>query len=92
MSGSSGGSGAEMTREGESQKVIGDFLVIWKVAKDRPPEFYIFHDHREKEGGNLWKYCQTDESKETFTCRKCGENAPAGVVYFGKTRALSDEE
>lgn len=75
----------------ENQKVIGDFLVVWKNQQDHKPEFHIFHSHATEKETNDYKYCvqATDES-EKWVCRICEEKVPAGVVYYGKTRRLNE--
>jgi len=76
----------------EHQKVIGDFLVVWKNEKDRTPEFHVFHSHTTEKESNNYKYCIKEESGENYLCRQCQVQVPTGVLYFGKTRRLSEDD
>ena len=71
------------------QKKIGEFLIEWKNDKEMNPEFHIFHYHGSEKDSNLYKYCIPAND---FKCRKCDLKPPAGVLYFGKTRRLSEDE
>jgi len=75
----------------EHQKVIGEFLVVWKNEKDREPEFHIFHSHSTEKETNNYKYCIRENDSDNYCCRQCGDKVPTGVLYFGKTRRLSEE-
>ena len=76
----------------EHQKAIGDFLVVWKNDKDREPEFHIFHSHSTERETNNYIYCIHKDDTDDYMCRKCEEKVPTGVLYFGKTRRLSEED
>jgi MinD superfamily P-loop ATPase len=77
----------------EKQKAIGDWLVVWNNKKDGDPEYHIFHAHETEKQKNLYKYCvPVGEDEETWICRICNEKCPVGVVYFGKTRRLSEDD
>ena len=76
----------------EHQKVIGDFLVVWRNDEARKSEFHVFHSHTTEKESNNYIYCIKDEEGEEYHCRKCEKKVPTGVIYFGKTRRLSEEE
>jgi hypothetical protein len=77
----------------QKSKQIGEWLVVWRNGTgDDENEFHFFHDHSTDERQNLFrKVLVDDKEKDIWTCRNCKAVIPKGVLYFGKTRALSED-